>query len=70
MGKRQRALVMVGPADPHYDAVVAEAVRGAIQGEVVVIEDAEHGLEVPGDVVRSVQALERALHAVPRFVHR
>jgi len=35
---------------------------------VLVVEDAEHALEIPGDVVRSVRALERVMRAVQRFV--
>jgi hypothetical protein len=34
----------------------------------VVVADAEHGLEIVGDVVRSVQAVEQAMRAVQRFL--
>lgn len=63
----QPALIVIGTADPHYDAATVEAMRAVVQNELVVIPDAEHGLEVTGDVVRSVQALEEVLRAVQRF---
>lgn len=63
----QPALVVIGTADPYYDAAIVEALRAVEQCEVLVVPDAEHGLEVTGDVVRSVQALEQALRAVQRF---
>lgn len=62
------ALVAIGTVDPHYDPATLAAVRAAIQGEVVVVAEAEHALEVAGDVVRSVGALEQVMRAVQRFV--
>ena len=68
LGAPQPALVVIGTADPHYDPATLATVQAAIQGEVLVVEDAEHALEIPGDVVRSVRALERVMRAVQRFV--
>lgn len=68
LAARQPALVVIGTADPHFDTDIAAEVRQAIDGELIVITDAEHGLEVTGDVVRSVQAIEQAMHAVQRFI--
>lgn len=61
---RQPTLVAIGTDDPHYSAATVAAIRG----EVVVIEGADHGMEIAGDIVRSVQALEGVMRAVQRFV--
>jgi len=66
-GGAHRALVVIGTADPAYDAARVEALRAVSGCAVLVIPDAEHALEVPGDVVRSVRAVEQALRAVQRF---
>jgi len=63
-GARQPSLVAIGTDDPHYSATTV----AAIGGEVVVIAGADHGMEVAGDIVRSVQALEGVMRAVQRFV--
>ncbi len=68
LAAEQRALVVIGTADPHYDPHLADEVRQAINGELLVIPDAEHGLEIEGDVIRSVRALDEAMRAVVRFV--
>ena len=68
LGGSQPALVVIGTADPEYDPALAARVRETIKGELLVIQDAEHGLEVTGDVVRSVQALEQVMRALQRFV--
>ena len=63
----QPALLVIGTADPYYDPALVATLRAVDQCEVVVVPDAEHGLEVTGDVVRSVQAVEQALRAVQCF---
>ncbi len=59
---------MIGTADPAYDGALVAVLRAADGCTVLVVPDADHGgLEVPGDVVRSVRAVEQTLHAVQRF---
>ncbi len=62
------ALVVIGTADPAYDGELVVALRAVEGCTVLAVLDADHGgLEVPGDVVRSVRAVEQALRAVQRF---
>lgn len=61
---REPTLVAIGTDDAHYSATTVAAIRS----EVVVIAGADHGMEVAGDIVRSVQALESVMRAVQRFV--
>lgn len=63
------ALVVIGTADPAYDEELVAALGMADGCTVLVVPDADHGgLEIPGDVARSVRALEQALHTVQRFL--
>jgi pimeloyl-ACP methyl ester carboxylesterase len=64
----QPTLVVIGTADPLYNAALVSTVCAGDGNKVVVVPDADHGgLEVPGDVMRSVRAVEQALRAVQRF---
>lgn len=63
-----RSLFAIGTADPFYDAARLAEVTTATSGEGVVIDGADHGLEIPGDVLRSLDALMQIMQAVHRFV--
>ncbi|MCC7021208.1 MAG: hypothetical protein IT338_00185 [Thermomicrobiales bacterium] len=62
------SLFVIGTADPHYDRGWLQAVQEATGGESVVIEDADHGMDIPGDPVASVRALEQIVSAFERFL--
>lgn len=62
------SLFAIGTADSVYDPAALDALRGATLGEAVVIEGADHGLDVPGDPVASVQGLERVVRAIRDFL--
>jgi hypothetical protein len=64
----QRALFVIGDADPHYHpARLAEAVR-LTGGRSLILPGAHHGLEVEGDVLASVRQMEQIVRAVEEFV--
>jgi len=58
-------LLVGGTADPTWDAAIARSIPGA---EVLEISDADHLLQIPGDVAGSVAALHRVVSAVATFV--
>jgi hypothetical protein len=63
-----RALFVVGTADSHYDTVRLAEAQEATAGEALVIEGADHSLEVKGDVVESVRVLERVMGEIQKFL--
>ena len=63
-----RSLIVAGAADPYNSAPDTEAVRVALGADVVVAPDADHGLEVPGDVIATIDGLRAVVEAVVRFV--
>ncbi len=65
---RPPAVVAIGTADPFYDAGRLAAVRATAGVEAVVVDGADHGLELPGDVLGSLAALERVVRAVQRLL--
>lgn len=65
---RPPSCIVIGTADPHYDPALLDEVRVATGGAAVVVNGADHSLEVAGDVRRSLQALERTVRAVQTLV--
>jgi pimeloyl-ACP methyl ester carboxylesterase len=61
---------VIGTADPHFDPAILERLVDATGGEAVVIDGADHGMDIPGDPVASVQALEGVVEALSRFLVR
>ena len=65
---KPRSLFVIGTADPHYAPVHLAEVEQATQGQSVVIEGANHSLEIAGHVVQSLQALEQVIRALEGFL--
>ena len=63
-----RSLFVCGTADRFYDPVVLDAVRAATGGETVIVDDANHSLEIPGDIARTIDAHRRVVEAIGFFV--
>ncbi len=62
------SLFVIGTADPHFDPVVLEEMQVATIGEAVVVRNADHGMDIPGDPIASVRAVERVVEALSRFL--
>ncbi len=65
---RPRSLFAVGTADPHFNATCLAEVEAATEGEKVVIDGGNHSLEIKGDVMASLQAVEQVMGAVQNFL--
>ena len=62
------SLFVIGTADPHFDPVVLEKMQVATIGEAVVVRNADHGMDIPGDPIASVRAVERVVEALSQFL--
>jgi len=67
---KPRSLFASGSADPHYSADHLAALQGVTGGQAVVIENANHSLEIEGDVAQSLRALGQVVQAVQTFLAR
>jgi hypothetical protein len=65
-----RSLFVVGTADPHYgdDEGSLDAVTAGTEATTLVVPDADHALEVPGDLSASLAALTDVMESVAAFV--
>ena len=65
---KPRSLFAVGSADPYSDLSHLAEVQEITGGEAVVIKGADHSLEIEGDVMQSLQAIEQVMGAVRTFL--
>jgi hypothetical protein len=63
---RQKSLFVIGTADPNYDPVFLEEITA--RGEILVIDGADHSLEIEGDPLQSLKAMEKLIEAIKRFL--
>jgi predicted alpha/beta-hydrolase family hydrolase len=64
----RRSLFVIGTADPYYDAANLAGVQAATGGEAVVVDGADHSMEIAGDVLASLDAIRRIMVALKRFL--
>lgn len=65
---KPRSLFVIGTADSHYDPAGLAEVVEATRGQRLVIEGANHGLEITNNVPESIRAMERVVQAVAAFL--
>ncbi|MBF0506797.1 MAG: hypothetical protein HQL09_08170 [Nitrospirae bacterium] len=65
---RHKALFVIGTADPYYDESKLDDLLKTTHGKSIVIEGANHSLEIEGDAIRSLQALQRMMNGIEEFL--
>ncbi len=65
---RNPSLFVAGSADSHYDAEFAARIMKKPESRFLLLEGADHGLEVRDDVIQSLQMLRRITEATLEFL--
>ena len=63
---RQKSLFVIGTADPNYDPGFLAEVGD--KEESLVIDGADHSLEIECNLMRSLEAMERLIETIKRFI--
>ena len=63
-----KAFFVTGTADPYFDKTNMDDLIKATSGECIVIDGADHSLEVGGDVLKSLEALELIMEGILKFI--
>jgi predicted alpha/beta-hydrolase family hydrolase len=63
-----RSLTIIGTADAHYDPDYLRELSAETGIMVVTVEGADHSLDLEGDAVGSIRAMERVLGAIGAFL--
>jgi predicted alpha/beta-hydrolase family hydrolase len=64
----QPALLAMGTADRFYDPQALERLKAGRPFELVLVEGADHSMDVPGDLAASLQAVRQVVTAVLEFL--
>jgi predicted alpha/beta-hydrolase family hydrolase len=64
----RRSLIVMGTVDPHYNQALLDEIQGATDSEILIIEGADHSLEIGGNVLQSLEAMQRVVRAIQAFV--
>jgi hypothetical protein len=59
---------VIGTADPLYDRSRVDELAALTGRRRVVVEGADHSLEVPGDMAKTLQAMQAYLSALDGFL--
>ena len=65
---RGRSLIIIGTADRYYNPDHLAEVQSATGGAAVVVDGGDHSLNIKGDVLHSLQALEQVMQAIRSFL--
>ena len=63
-----RSLFIIGTADRFYKPELLNHLKTVTQGQTCILEGAEHGLEIPGDIPGSLAALHQIVLAMQKFL--
>ena len=63
-----RSFVVIGTADPQYDPTLLAEVQKASEGNVLVIEQAGHDLQIETSVLESLQVMEQLIRSLQAFL--
>ncbi|MGD8226140.1 MAG: hypothetical protein PVH82_17495 [Desulfobacteraceae bacterium] len=64
----RRSLMVIGTADPHYNQALLDEIQGETDSEMLIIEGADHSLEIGGNVLQSLEAMQRVVRAIQAFL--
>lgn len=68
MQQARPALFVVGTADPTYDPALMSEVQAANPCQLLVIDGANHSLQIEDNVLQSLQIMEQLVRAVQTFL--
>ncbi|NNG07285.1 MAG: hypothetical protein HKM90_06080 [Desulfobacteraceae bacterium] len=64
----RRSLMVIGTADPHFNQALLDEIQRETDSEMLIIEGADHSLEIGGDMLRSLAAMEKVIGAIQAFI--
>ncbi|MHA1965502.1 MAG: hypothetical protein ACXACG_08940 [Candidatus Thorarchaeota archaeon] len=62
------AVLVIGAKDPHYDRDIIDRLNATTQLGGIVIEEANHSLEIEGDVTKSLRVLMQIVSVLQQFL--
>jgi hypothetical protein len=66
--RRHHGLFVIGTADGLYDPILWAEVLRATGGEGLVLDGADHSLEIAGDAAGSIRVMEMVVRKIDQFI--
>jgi hypothetical protein len=66
--RQGRSLIVIGTRDPYYNPDQLAQLADATGGETLVVEGADHSMEIKGDLYASLDAMEQVMRGVEAFL--
>ncbi len=63
-----RSQFIMGTADSYYDATLLKQVKEMTKGLMVIIDDADHGLEMPKDIDMTIKIMQKIAKSMQSFI--
>jgi len=63
-----RSLFISGTADPHYDAEYMKELQEATRGQVVLVNEGDHSLNIKDDIIGSIRELKKVINSIKAFI--
>jgi hypothetical protein len=63
-----RSQFVMGTADSYYDAALLKQAKDLTKGTMIVLDDVDHGLEMPNDVDMSIKVLQKVVKSMQGFI--
>jgi hypothetical protein len=64
----RRSFVVIGTADPQYDPTLLADVQKSSEGDVLVIEQVGHDLQIETSVLESLQVMQQLIRSLQAFL--
>ena len=64
------ALYIAGTGDPIFASGPMQRIQDATGAETLIVEGADHSMEIPGDLLQSIQIMERILRGTANFLDK
>lgn len=64
------AFFVAGTSDTIFDAEAMASIREATNAEALIMQGADHSMEIPGDPLRSLSVLDQVVRAIANFFDR
>ncbi len=64
----QRSLFVIGTSDPHYERAYIEELSKREEFKVLVFEEADHSLEIDGDLLGSIDMVKRVVEEIREII--
>lgn len=66
--RKPRSFFVIGTADNNYRPGILEKIRDEMHATIVTVRDMNHGMEIPGDAIRTIDEIGNIMRGLQEFI--